>query len=259
MGIKKRKKAFTLIELLVVIAIIGLLLAIVIPSLRKAKSYAKKTICRSNLRQIGTAIGAYETDFTFNFRENEKWYFGNGTGDLPYEDQSHYAKDIMDNHMLPDRRVFFCPGVRNVSDEKNYRYNEAVAGNTQYYSVASTEELMRRDSSFTDRPAFWSTYAWLWKKDADNPNANYASTDISNASSGVLLTDVPNSFWALAMAIGNTDGTMLSNIFGNSSEGTIQTVPHGNALMKDLSVANPADKDEDLNMWLWGNPTWANN
>lgn len=255
----KTKKAFTLIELLVVIAIIALLMAIVVPGLRKAKEYAKKVICQSNQRQIGIAIGSYETQYSFNFRENSKWYFENGTGDLPYEPQSKYARDLMKNSMLPDRKVFFCPGVRNVSHEKNYRYNAAVSGNTTNYDVADTEYLMETDPSFTDRPAFWSTYAWLWKKGAsDNSGSSVNPDDVNKASSGVLLTDVPNSFWELAISIGNTDATMLSNIFG-ATEGSIQTVPHGNVLMKDLSVINPADKDEELNLWLWNTPTWAGN
>lgn len=265
----KRKNAFTLIELLVVIAVIALLMAIVMPGLRKAKEYAKKVICQSNQRQIGIAIGSYTVQFGFDFRTypsavgltadqlKKHWFFENGTGDLPYEDQSNYARDLMKNEMLPDRKIFFCPGVRNVSHEKNYRYNEALAGNITYYEVSSTEHLMETDSSFTDRPAFWSTYAWLWKKGDDGRGGiNYLANN--NSTNNVLLCDVPNSFWQLAMDIGNNDGTVLENIFGGS-EGTIQTIAHGNVLMKDLSVQNPADKDEEYNLWLWNTPTWAGN
>ena len=46
-------KGFTLIELLVVIAIIAVLLAIIMPALRKVRETAKETICKSNLRNIG--------------------------------------------------------------------------------------------------------------------------------------------------------------------------------------------------------------
>ena len=47
----KRKRAFTLIELLVVIAIIALLLAILMPGLRRAKELAREVVCKSHLQQ----------------------------------------------------------------------------------------------------------------------------------------------------------------------------------------------------------------
>ena len=50
------KRGFTLIELLVVIAIIAMLLSILTPSLNKVKKIARSVICRSNLRQWGTAF-----------------------------------------------------------------------------------------------------------------------------------------------------------------------------------------------------------
>lgn len=57
------ESGFTLIELLVVIAIIAILAAILFPVFAQAKEAAKKAACLSNLRQIGTAVAIYETDF----------------------------------------------------------------------------------------------------------------------------------------------------------------------------------------------------
>jgi prepilin-type N-terminal cleavage/methylation domain-containing protein/prepilin-type processing-associated H-X9-DG protein len=61
----RKRIGFTLIELLVVIAIIALLLSIMIPSLRKAKAVAARTVCSHNLKQIYLAM-----DFYLNEHDN---------------------------------------------------------------------------------------------------------------------------------------------------------------------------------------------
>jgi prepilin-type N-terminal cleavage/methylation domain-containing protein len=59
-------EAFTLIELLVVVSIIALLIAILLPSLKRARYQAKNTICISNLHQIGIGCAAYAAEDTKN-------------------------------------------------------------------------------------------------------------------------------------------------------------------------------------------------
>jgi prepilin-type N-terminal cleavage/methylation domain-containing protein len=59
---KTKTGGFTLMELLVVIAIISMLLAILLPSLNKAKDLARKVVCGSNVHQIALGLGTYAVD-----------------------------------------------------------------------------------------------------------------------------------------------------------------------------------------------------
>jgi type II secretion system protein G len=60
------KQGFTLVELLVVIFIIGALMAILVPSLSRAREQAKIVAVNAELRQIGLALESY-------FQDNQKF------------------------------------------------------------------------------------------------------------------------------------------------------------------------------------------
>lgn len=58
-----RTNAFTLIEILVVISIIALLVAILLPGLKRAREQSQTVVCRSNMKQIVNATLLYTQDY----------------------------------------------------------------------------------------------------------------------------------------------------------------------------------------------------
>jgi prepilin-type N-terminal cleavage/methylation domain-containing protein/prepilin-type processing-associated H-X9-DG protein len=81
-----KQKAFTLIELLVVIAIIALLMAILVPSLQRARAQARAVKCQAHLKQWGThwAMRTDENDGYFPGCGPERDYWWHRVSEEPW-------------------------------------------------------------------------------------------------------------------------------------------------------------------------------
>ena len=105
MRLRQPKKAFTLIELLVVVSIIALLVSILLPALGKARQIAKRTICTSNVHQIGLTMMYYTND------NNDTYMFYNdnaGMSNPPVTNRLWYEK-LISGEYLNSTEILTCP------------------------------------------------------------------------------------------------------------------------------------------------------
>ena len=115
--------AFTLIELLIVIGIIGVLIALIAPSLEKARERGRLAACGENLHQIGIGLNVYAGEFNnylplgssslsplgrawSSLGSNQVWIGA---------DQQYTGLGLLTSSFLKDPRMLACPSDNDPS------------------------------------------------------------------------------------------------------------------------------------------------
>ena len=149
----RKTKGFTLIELLVVIAIIALLLSIVLPSLGKAKEYAKRVVCANNFRQqaLGISLYADEHDTSVPTEPAGGWLW----------DLSFFSTNAISEYAgFDDNDIFFCPAnrTRKPDDARFWQYSLISSGSYDPVPLQDESGLSAADlkSNFRVMPSIYT-------------------------------------------------------------------------------------------------------
>jgi len=138
------RHGFTLVELLVVIGIIAVLIAILLPSLNRARASAASVACQSNLRQIGQASLIYA--------QSNKAALPSSVADSIYKFPMDTAQEL--SHIMKGAtNIFYCPtnslpapaGQLPIVESDFYPpdhrgvWNPASSGRIRYWWVANPD------------------------------------------------------------------------------------------------------------------------
>lgn len=168
-----RQRAFSLIELLVVISIVALLLALLLPALKKARLAAEEAHCLSNLHQIDLATFMYANDnrdqlpyrpYPSNNTDGKTAVAPNELHGIGWD--VNLNDSLVNVYLGGSRDVMFCPGpLYEVANPSIGAYGDRLCSYSFFYHPASTWIISKPDLSKLSRIrpgyALWGCESYL--------------------------------------------------------------------------------------------------
>jgi prepilin-type N-terminal cleavage/methylation domain-containing protein/prepilin-type processing-associated H-X9-DG protein len=215
-----RSMGFTLVELLVVISIIALLIAILLPSLKKVRDQGKDVVCKANLHSVGQAFTMYAERFdgvwpsaVSSSVEQNRWPVPFHDGGIITAKLANY--DANGNPLgREDDSIFLCPAEKAERAIPDWRgTGEYVDRVTVGGSYALNEEIHREGDRLARGlpPPPNEVLPFLNKVD----NCRRAGSVIGVADNANPITDVSSPGWRFHRGYtpGLTDGENLDGSF----------------------------------------------